>query len=377
MAIIKRLTMDGLAGADAFSIELNESVNAFYGTNDAGSQTIITTLYSALRGDASALGYSHFKSATVDIHSEAENRIFRHSITSPPGAEAPFNSHSPPPAWRVDPELWTMRRRLYKQVYLPASRVYLAPRPQKPDSMSLLEPLDDALTDLLKTFATDSLLTLWKEFDIDFQLNCGAVLSEAWLNILNTVFSKKERRKSPKLEIGREASYQRVKLFLHEHGLEEELVSLETFKKELDGNTRLKRMALYSGQAMEMLSAFTAPLEKLKELAGKILGEGRSVSFTHTSIDVASRRNEPIPLGKLSLGEINALLLLVATLNVGKGVLLIEYPEFSLHVDLQRTLIKIMRLLNPSAQIIVTTHSRAIIENLEESMRFEAPGEGT
>ena len=42
-------------------------------------------------------------------------------------------------------------------------------------------------------------------------------------------------------------------------------------------------------------------------------------------------------------------------------VLLMDEPEVSLHVEWQQRLLSLIRDLNPNAQIILTTHSPAII----------------
>jgi predicted ATP-dependent endonuclease of OLD family len=42
-------------------------------------------------------------------------------------------------------------------------------------------------------------------------------------------------------------------------------------------------------------------------------------------------------------------------------VLFMDEPEVSLHVEWQRKLIQNIRLLNPNVQIVLTTHSPAVI----------------
>ena len=44
-------------------------------------------------------------------------------------------------------------------------------------------------------------------------------------------------------------------------------------------------------------------------------------------------------------------------------VLLMDEPEVSLHIEWQQELIETIRRLNPNVQIILTTHSPAIIMN--------------
>ena len=44
-------------------------------------------------------------------------------------------------------------------------------------------------------------------------------------------------------------------------------------------------------------------------------------------------------------------------------LLLMDEPEVSLHIDWQQQLIELITTLNPNAQIILTTHSPALIMN--------------
>jgi len=44
-------------------------------------------------------------------------------------------------------------------------------------------------------------------------------------------------------------------------------------------------------------------------------------------------------------------------------VLLMDEPEVSLHIEWQQQLISLVRQLNPNVQIVLTTHSPAVIMN--------------
>ncbi|MCI6642720.1 MAG: AAA family ATPase [Alloprevotella sp.] len=67
----------------------------------------------------------------------------------------------------------------------------------------------------------------------------------------------------------------------------------------------------------------------------------------------------------LSAGEKQMLIILLTVLTQDRQptVLFMDEPEASLHFDWQRDLISIIRRLNPQAQIILTTHSPAVIMN--------------
>lgn len=66
---------------------------------------------------------------------------------------------------------------------------------------------------------------------------------------------------------------------------------------------------------------------------------------------------------RLSSGEKQMLIILLTVLlqNNQPYVLLMDEPEASLHVEWQQRLVGIIRKMNPKAQIILTTHSPALI----------------
>lgn len=66
---------------------------------------------------------------------------------------------------------------------------------------------------------------------------------------------------------------------------------------------------------------------------------------------------------KLSSGEKQMLVILLTVLVEDQQpcVLFMDEPEISLHIDWQQKLIGLIRELNPNAQIVLTTHSPAVI----------------
>lgn len=66
---------------------------------------------------------------------------------------------------------------------------------------------------------------------------------------------------------------------------------------------------------------------------------------------------------KLSSGEKQMLIILLTTLVENKQpyVIFMDEPEISLHIDWQQRLIGLVHDLNPNAQIIMTTHSPAVV----------------
>ncbi|MGM9687774.1 MAG: AAA family ATPase [Alloprevotella sp.] len=74
---------------------------------------------------------------------------------------------------------------------------------------------------------------------------------------------------------------------------------------------------------------------------------------------------ERLPPYILSSGEKQMLLILLTVLTEDRQphVLFMDEPEASLHFEWQKSLISMVRELNPNAQVLLTTHSPALIMN--------------
>ena len=84
------------------------------------------------------------------------------------------------------------------------------------------------------------------------------------------------------------------------------------------------------------------------------------------SNEICFRQNgERLSPYKLSSGEKQILIILLTALveDNERYVLFMDEPEISLHIEWQQRLIELIRQLNPNAQIILTTHSPAMIMN--------------
>ena len=89
---------------------------------------------------------------------------------------------------------------------------------------------------------------------------------------------------------------------------------------------------------------------------------GKKINRVSNEISFTSGSDELLPY-QLSSGEKQILLIYLTALVQDKQhyVLLMDEPEASLHIDWQQRLISTIRDLNPNVQIIMTTHSPAVI----------------
>lgn len=88
--------------------------------------------------------------------------------------------------------------------------------------------------------------------------------------------------------------------------------------------------------------------------------EDKNFSFSGGELIVATEG--PLPLAKLSSGEKQLLILFIEALLQRKRpyIFLADEPELSLHIAWQRNIIAAIRSINPTAQIVVATHSPEI-----------------
>lgn len=124
---------------------------------------------------------------------------------------------------------------------------------------------------------------------------------------------------------------------------------------------------LQSGEpdAAERAQKISEPKKKFQDLVDKLFAEtGKRLVRTKNEI-LFSQIGEELTPYQLSSGEkqLLAILLTVLTEDHQHYVLFMDEPEVSLHIDWQQKLIEMILDLNPNVQIILTTHSPAVIMN--------------
>jgi predicted ATPase len=98
--------------------------------------------------------------------------------------------------------------------------------------------------------------------------------------------------------------------------------------------------------------------------------KGKTISFAGPKIGVVTDSDVTIGIERLSSGEKHLLQILVAALGAEDSAMLIDEPELSMHIDWQRELVKNIRSLNPSCQLILATHSPEIMADIPDKNIF-------
>lgn len=114
-------------------------------------------------------------------------------------------------------------------------------------------------------------------------------------------------------------------------------------------------------QAPEASKAKTLFQDLIDDLFGDT---GKKINRKSNEILFEQEGDELTPY-QLSSGEKQMLVILLTVLVQDKQhyALFMDEPEISLHVEWQQRLISLIRQLNPNAQILLTTHSPAVIMN--------------
>ena len=128
------------------------------------------------------------------------------------------------------------------------------------------------------------------------------------------------------------------------------------------GNNIIAELQRGNAQAAHELSRSKA---KFQDLVDDLFKEtGKKIVRTENEIRFSQIGETLVPY-QLSSGEkqMLAILLTVLVENELPYVLFMDEPEVSLHVDWQQRLIDLILDLNPNVQVILTTHSPAVIMN--------------
>ena len=117
--------------------------------------------------------------------------------------------------------------------------------------------------------------------------------------------------------------------------------------------------------AAEQTQKLMMPKNRFQEIMDDLFAEtGKKIIRTENEIRF-SQIGETLMPYQLSSGEkqMLAIMLTVLVQDRQNYVLFMDEPEVSLHVDWQKRLIDLLLELNPNVQIILTTHSPAVVMN--------------
>lgn len=131
------------------------------------------------------------------------------------------------------------------------------------------------------------------------------------------------------------------------------------------GNHMIELLTAGGPESSKQAAQLAKGKTEFQDMVDNLFGEtGKKIDRKNNEI-VLLQQGEKLSPYVLSSGEKQMLIILLTVLTENKEpyVLLMDEPEISLHVEWQQRLIALIRQLNPRVQIILTTHSPAMIMN--------------
>ena len=129
------------------------------------------------------------------------------------------------------------------------------------------------------------------------------------------------------------------------------------------GNRIIALLTSGNNDDQRLAAELTKPKKQFQDLVDELFAPTAKTIARDSNEILFHQYGETIPPYLLSSGEKQMLVILLTALvqENRPGVILMDEPEISLHIECQQRLITLIRTLNPNAQIILCTHSPAII----------------
>lgn len=131
------------------------------------------------------------------------------------------------------------------------------------------------------------------------------------------------------------------------------------------GNRIIERLTEGTPEGQAEAAKLSLPKKKFQDIIDELFSETGKRIVRQSNEIMFEQEGESLHPYKLSSGEKQILVILLTVLvqDNQHAVLFMDEPEVSLHIEWQQRLITLIRSLNPHVQIILTTHSPAVIMN--------------
>lgn len=395
MSHIVKFEIGGLVGRKSvYKKTLNRDINVFFGLNGSGKTSLLRILHSAMACKTEMLEDVPFDYAEVTIHSLSYGTDYIRRIDKREELRKPVV----PKSQKVRPErvvlferemervrihhpkkeklVWTTEPLEPKDaggtnwahVYLPTWRLYGSGNVKMFAMQQIRTGVEEYEFDWDRLFA-ERLEMLWSKYTTNLLSEIRKIQESGFENILGMILSPTRKRKKT-VELDAETAYKKVRAFLSHRGSKPQLESQENFISHYNRNPQLMSVVSEINTVEQQTEKAMSSRDALEELICKMFSGNKTLRFEDAGISVKSDDGEAIGVTSLSSGEKHVLGIFIETLFAESNSLLIDEPEISLHVDWQRMLISSMSQLNPSAQLILTTHSPEIMAEVPDNRIF-------
>ncbi len=131
------------------------------------------------------------------------------------------------------------------------------------------------------------------------------------------------------------------------------------------GNRIIEQLTEGTAEGQAKAAKLSLPKKQFQDMIDELFSETGKRIVRQSNEIMFEQDGERLHPYQLSSGEKQILVILLTVLvqDNQNAVLFMDEPEVSLHIEWQQRLIGLIRSLNPHVQIILTTHSPAVIMN--------------
>jgi hypothetical protein len=338
-----------------------------------------------MRNDGSLLTRVPFTSASVTIYSINYGKNFTRTTTKPTGLKSPAirepsevridetgslrlaQAEIKRLQWKTTPAGEEGSKSSWNHQYLPTSRLLTGGIAMSrtlfsagPQQLLVSEEQIDA-------YFAESIKNLWINYTSKLLSRIGKAQETGLASILKAVLSPRVRSsRKLAIELDSHQAYESMKKFVTRQGSPRLLSQESDFERRYEADATLRRVVLDIDKIESEIEKASSPRRQLEDLVSNLFSGGKTTKFKDQSIEIKTASGVKIGLDSLSSGEKHLLMLLVDTLLAEENSMIIDEPEISMHVDWQKKLIQIMRMLNPQVQLIVATHSPEIMADIAD-----------
>jgi predicted ATP-binding protein involved in virulence len=388
MSHIVEFTIEHLAGRrEPLSLKMDRHINIMFGLNGCGKTSLLKILHSAMSNDATMLARVPFSAASVSIHSLNWNKTFRRTIVkSTPPRQSPTvenatelrvdesdaiiqaQSEREILKWKTTPQYETSSTVKWHHQYLPTTRLLLGGI--DPFRYSNRFDTSNVLSDedRIDMFFAESMKQLWTRYTSSLLSSIRKAQDAGLASILKAVVAPQSKSGlGVKSSLDSHHAYDSMKKFLARQGSPQLLSNESNFKRRYENDNILRQVVKDIDNIESEIEEVETPRRQLNQLISELFSGGKKLILSDNSIEIRTSEGVDIGAASLSSGEKHLLMLLVETLLSAESSIIVDEPEISMHIDWQKRIVQIMRLLNPLSQIIIATHSPEVLTGVDDN----------
>lgn len=390
MPLIKRLTVQKLLGRkDPVDLIFNDDLNVIFGENGGGKTTTLKIISSALSMDGIGMHNLPVDRADIWIYSHDYSEVFQYAWERKFPRDDPrlknmverqgslyldylsesnfYDMNSRRIGWKVIGKNQKTAKSVnsWRHAFLPATRLHYGGSLQRYRGMDFSdEELNSIFEDLIKES--------WMTFYSKTLANVGEIQNAGLKTILYQGL-RSNSIETPDVTRDPIESYERAKGFLGRQGAVDIQIlgTVDDFIERYNKDINVRRIVDTLNKIEDEVEMAMKPLKSFEKTINELFSRGKTLKTKGDGISIVLHDNVEISVGNLSSGEKHLLKILLTVMMVGNGVVLIDEPELSMHIDWQRLLINRIQTVNPGCQLIFASHSPEVMANIEDEKIFK------